>query len=147
MRVRDDRILAALLVQLEVEPEGTAGDLADYGDDAALPALRLAFDKYELVDSESPLANHTLVELRAAIEELGGSLSPGQRAKLERGLEAGDRWRRAMEAALEARTPRVRSARPGRNEPCWCGGGKKYKKCHLATDDAGETSPATHSGL
>lgn len=22
-----------------------------------------------------------------------------------------------------------------RNEPCWCGSGKKYKKCHLAIDD------------
>lgn len=21
---------------------------------------------------------------------------------------------------------------PGRNEPCWCGGGKKFKKCHGA---------------
>ncbi|MDG5978055.1 YecA [Hydrogenophaga taeniospiralis CCUG 15921] len=30
--------------------------------------------------------------------------------------------------------PRVESARkadtPGRNDPCWCGSGKKYKKCH-----------------
>lgn len=26
--------------------------------------------------------------------------------------------------------------RPGRNDPCWCGSGKKYKKCHLASDDA-----------
>lgn len=24
--------------------------------------------------------------------------------------------------------------RPGRNDPCWCGSGKKYKKCHLGTD-------------
>jgi hypothetical protein len=24
---------------------------------------------------------------------------------------------------------------PGRNEPCWCGSGKKYKKCHLAADE------------
>ena len=23
---------------------------------------------------------------------------------------------------------------PGRNEPCWCGSGEKYKKCHLAAD-------------
>ena len=23
---------------------------------------------------------------------------------------------------------------PGRNEPCWCGSGKKYKKCHQAGD-------------
>jgi methionyl aminopeptidase len=22
----------------------------------------------------------------------------------------------------------------GRNAPCWCGSGKKYKKCHLAAD-------------
>lgn len=25
---------------------------------------------------------------------------------------------------------------PGRNEPCWCGSGKKYKKCHQHEDDA-----------
>ncbi len=23
----------------------------------------------------------------------------------------------------------------GRNDPCWCGSGKKYKTCHMATDD------------
>jgi hypothetical protein len=23
----------------------------------------------------------------------------------------------------------------GRNDPCWCGSGKKYKKCHLASDE------------
>lgn len=27
------------------------------------------------------------------------------------------------------------SAKPGRNDPCWCGSGKKYKKCHLDADD------------
>lgn len=24
----------------------------------------------------------------------------------------------------------------GRNDPCWCGSGKKYKKCHLSKDTA-----------
>ena len=24
---------------------------------------------------------------------------------------------------------------PGRNDPCWCGSGKKYKKCHQAFDE------------
>lgn len=24
---------------------------------------------------------------------------------------------------------------PGRNEPCWCGSGRKYKKCHLEEDE------------
>ena len=23
----------------------------------------------------------------------------------------------------------------GRNAPCWCGSGKKYKRCHLASDE------------
>ncbi len=31
--------------------------------------------------------------------------------------------------------PRVQTVRktetPGRNDPCWCGSGKKYKKCHM----------------
>jgi len=25
----------------------------------------------------------------------------------------------------------AKKKKPGRNEPCWCGSGKKYKKCHL----------------
>ncbi len=28
------------------------------------------------------------------------------------------------------------SARPGRNEPCLCGSGRKYKQCCLAKDEA-----------
>lgn len=33
------------------------------------------------------------------------------------------------------RAPRATSIpKPGRNEPCWCGSGKKYKVCHLSTD-------------
>jgi hypothetical protein len=24
--------------------------------------------------------------------------------------------------------------KPGRNDPCWCGSGKKYKKCHMRQD-------------
>jgi len=28
-----------------------------------------------------------------------------------------------------------------RNDPCWCGSGKKYKDCHMKSDMAGETSP------
>lgn len=27
-------------------------------------------------------------------------------------------------------------ARWGRNDPCWCGSGKKYKLCHLSKDQA-----------
>jgi methionyl aminopeptidase len=35
----------------------------------------------------------------------------------------------------------VSRARPGRNDPCWCGSGQKYKKCHLDADQRGATGP------
>jgi uncharacterized protein len=34
-----------------------------------------------------------------------------------------------MQPAVEQRRT---EAEPGRNDPCWCGSGKKYKKCHGA---------------
>jgi preprotein translocase subunit SecA len=35
---------------------------------------------------------------------------------------------------------------PGRNDPCWCGSGKKYKHCHLRADQGHELAPATADG-
>ncbi|MDE2853900.1 MAG: preprotein translocase subunit SecA [Chloroflexota bacterium] len=32
-------------------------------------------------------------------------------------------------------TVRRNSKRPGRNKPCWCGSGKKYKHCHMREDN------------
>jgi tetratricopeptide (TPR) repeat protein len=36
---------------------------------------------------------------------------------------------------------RARLAGTGRNDACFCGSGKKYKKCHLADDEAAALSP------
>ncbi len=35
----------------------------------------------------------------------------------------------------------ARLASTGRNDPCFCGSGKKYKKCHLADDEAAALTP------
>jgi methionyl aminopeptidase len=40
-------------------------------------------------------------------------------------------------ADLQSASP----ARPGRNDPCWCGSGQKYKKCHLDADARGAAAP------
>jgi methionyl aminopeptidase len=37
-------------------------------------------------------------------------------------------------------------SRPGRNDPCWCGSGQKYKKCHLDADRRGEGGPPARRG-
>ena len=33
-------------------------------------------------------------------------------------------------------SPVKNRAAPGRNDPCWCGSGKKYKHCHLRSDQS-----------
>lgn len=35
----------------------------------------------------------------------------------------------------ERQEPVTKKQLPGRNDPCWCGSGKKYKNCHLAEDE------------
>jgi hypothetical protein len=38
--------------------------------------------------------------------------------------------------------PIHRCGNRGRNDPCWCGSGKKYKKCHLESDEKSPAAPA-----
>jgi hypothetical protein len=37
---------------------------------------------------------------------------------------------------LFSRPERPQEVPLGRNDLCWCGSGKKYKRCHLAKDEA-----------
>lgn len=37
---------------------------------------------------------------------------------------------------------RTEPPRPGRNDPCYCGSGRKYKYCHLSIDQQASVSPA-----
>lgn len=43
--------------------------------------------------------------------------------------------------------PVRRPPAPGRNDPCWCGSGKKYKKCHLEADERERQAPAHEEPL
>ncbi|HEY89151.1 MAG TPA: hypothetical protein G4N98_05385 [Thermoflexia bacterium] len=36
--------------------------------------------------------------------------------------------------SIEKSRPHTSKKLPGRNDPCWCGSGKKYKNCHLRAD-------------
>ena len=40
----------------------------------------------------------------------------------------------------EAAKPIKAPKRPGRNDPCWCGSGKKYKHCHMREDELSGTT-------
>jgi hypothetical protein len=38
-----------------------------------------------------------------------------------------------LDRLLHGRPPDI-AASLGRNDPCWCGSGKKYKRCHYEAD-------------
>ncbi len=137
--VRDDRVLARLLAALEEHPERIAGALGEYGDPLALPYLQKVLDARS-VDSTNPMWNMGLYEFADAIERLGGELTAEQQAKIAeaRGIAHGHRRFLGGTTGGGRRQPARRPTRPGRNEPCWCGSGKKYKRCHLDADEHGE---------
>jgi preprotein translocase subunit SecA len=70
-----------------------------------------------------------MVEQHAAAEAFGGGVAPAD----------GDE-RESTPTARPAPAPAVRNApRVGRNDPCPCGSGKKYKKCHMPIDQGVES--------
>lgn len=121
--------------------------LGHYRDPRALPALLAAYDTLPLDEKVSLMGNQALVELKASIEDLGGTLTAEQEAKYAAAVAPQEAFRRRMDEAwapslAEAAPPRTAPSegsnrlpvrvppRPGRNEPCPCGSGRKYKKCH-----------------
>jgi SEC-C motif len=148
--VHDERLYACLVETLQRTPELGANYLAEYGEARALDVLAHAFDTLPLRDEASPLANHVFIELRAAMEDLGGQLTAAQHQKFEAADAARRRFVAQMSWDVDPRAapawhtpPRATSSagpRPptpprarklGRNAPCWCGSGQKYKTCHL----------------
>ncbi len=51
------------------------------------------------------------------------------------------------EEFLPAPEPVRRRVTPGRNDPCWCNSGKKYKKCHLESDEQERHAPRERSAV
>jgi preprotein translocase subunit SecA len=83
------------------------------------------------------------VEITQGTEENYQARLQAQREKQERLLEQQQRLAERASAAKEAsvqtekqHTVKRASAKLGANDPCHCGSGKKYKKCHMLQDDA-----------
>jgi hypothetical protein len=153
---KNEDIYHTLLEFFEESPELGAIYLAQYGDPQAIAVLSEKFDVLPIDDQDdSVMSNHVFVELRSAIEELGGQLTAAQQAKADRADAPRRRFAAQMEEALSririaaqhrptaqaastpSNSPGAVARKPrklGRNERCWCGSGKKYKKCHLDLD-------------
>jgi preprotein translocase subunit SecA len=77
------------------------------------------------------LAGQVLLEAEMALSEQPGSNGPGTNGAGTNGADG--RANRAPES-MEIQAPIVKSdhEKVGRNQPCWCGSGKKFKLCHGA---------------
>ena len=123
--VTDSRIFDRFVAAMPAFPSFVAGCFAEYGDKRGLIHIHRAFESYELIGEVS--SDRDVLDFAEAIEELGGVLSHAESRK----LEAYDRIRRGA-----FNEPARRVERPGPNKPCWCGSGKKYKRCHQREDEA-----------
>ena len=140
---KEERIYEILLETLHRTPELGAIYLAEYGDSRALPSLLAKFDELPPIETDNPFANQVFIELEAAIKDLGGHLNKAQLEKLERSDKPRQRFAEKMGAVFPqisspaatsgpvANEPVRKKHKLGRNDPCWCGSGKKYKRCHL----------------
>jgi preprotein translocase subunit SecA len=73
----------------------------------------------------------------AARMRWGGLRARNLQAVHPSAMAAGQTEAGAPGATKQAPEPVRVKKTPGRNDPCWCGSGKKYKKCHMKSDMAG----------
>ncbi len=131
------------------EKEGVAFlivDLADLADPEARPLIDAAFATGRMQTAEESPLGIPIIDMEG-VEELyreGGHSRVWEpppfledyRKRRQEHLD--DEQKRARAKLLTPQRPPqpvVLSPKIGRNDPCWCGSGQKYKKCHLAQDE------------
>ena len=81
--------------------------------------------------AEAPPPPRHMVAQHAEAQAFGGAPAPDASEQAGHGVGA--------PASAQAAQPARHAPRVGRNDPCWCGSGKKYKKCHMPIDEGVES--------
>lgn len=140
--VRRRVVFQVLVKNLVDNPLLGAENLVRYGDPEGLDALHPMLNRLLIVAAEHPSRVDEAFAVAEAIEELGGELRPDQEEQIEiirdqkRGAE--EILRRVKEGIGDHHHPdtHVNEHDIGRNDPCWCGSGRKYKHCHWREDQS-----------
>ena len=79
----------------------------------------------------------------------GGAAPMPQAPEMPKPTEDQQQTRQQMDVAVKPSANTGFMARQnkltGPNDPCHCGSGKKYKKCHMSADQAGSGQPGTNT--
>jgi SEC-C motif domain protein len=81
----------------------------------------------EILEIKDVNENKAFVSFEARFTQKGEDQTHREKSLFER--EDGQ-WRFVTGDELKNPTVRYETPKPGRNDPCPCGSGKKYKKCH-----------------
>jgi uncharacterized protein YecA (UPF0149 family) len=97
-------------------------------------------ERYAVAASSDPAYTDDILVLADAHEELAGSLPRGTRGAIKEVRRRRKKIEAIFERARGGTEPHpdtfVHERELGRNEPCWCGSGRKYKRCHWSEDRA-----------
>lgn len=151
-RMKEASRVSALAVTFDDEPAWAAAALDDaYGLPRLPVPLRVRQGKAGAATSEE------LLEVAALLEALAALAAPDDAEEAEATVEVGGRsltarvafpddGDRQLDADLAEPMlvpqplPATGRSKTPRNAPCPCGSGRKYKKCHLAQDEAREAT-------
>jgi hypothetical protein len=128
--VKDERAFQALCDAFESDVILGASSLAQYGDPRGLPMIGDAIEEFD-IRWDSPAPVYGLEDLVEAYESLSAAPLPfALRAHAD-----------AIRERFESAHRPARSNKIGRNEPCPCGSGKKYKRCCIDKPAPASTGP------
>lgn len=166
----DPRVRPVLMHLLEIVPEAAAAGMALYGDKTVVPDLLRVLAGLDLKTDEKGFSAgaQTFLQVAEAVAELEGELPPEQQARLaeaeslatqplaDEGAPGDEDWDEPsadlgdggeeeepplVGVAMDEAAIRLRTL--GRNDPCFCASGKKYKKCHMPADEASARAATT----
>jgi preprotein translocase subunit SecA len=80
-------------------------------------------------------------DIRSDIVKMLMSLSVQREPMIAQPLARNIRVNRGDDTNGKQQTVRHTTERPGRNDQCWCGSGKKYKHCHMKADQSQDGAP------
>lgn len=142
----DERVTQALLDALERSPRGVASIVARHADPRIGDRLDALFERIAPVDQDTAELKIELgvalltarrftdahgAGMDAAYAVLSRALSDLRAtAGADRGPDIDDLDGSSHEDEGESEAGSEGIPDPGRNEPCWCGSGKKFKRCH-----------------
>ena len=121
--------------------------LAEMADPEARPLIAKAFETGRILTAENSDIEMPIISLDEVLDyyEEGGYFRITEPRSFVDQYRI--QWRQHLEEEarlklLEPERPTltvVMNPRIGRNDPCWCGSGVKYKKCHLPQDEKDKT--------